>query len=95
MKTDPTTTDHGQGMQRVRQTIDGLRSILARRFPDASQCVYLGDRTALELSAIAEPVETDFTSALLMLSGLPLSNEERAEAVRRLLNSSEKMKVLR
>ena len=32
-----------------------------------------------------EPVETDFAAALKMLALLPLSNEERAEAVRRLL----------
>ncbi len=32
-----------------------------------------------------EPVETDFAAALKMLAMLPLSDEERAEAVRRLL----------
>ena len=32
-----------------------------------------------------EPVETDFAAALKMLALLPLSNEERAEAVRRML----------
>ena len=32
-----------------------------------------------------EPVETDFAAALKMLAGLPLSDDERAEAVRRLL----------
>ena len=32
-----------------------------------------------------EPVETDFAAALKMLALLPLSDEERAEAVRRLL----------
>ena len=32
-----------------------------------------------------EPVETDFAAALKMLAVLPLSDEERAEAVRRLL----------
>ncbi len=33
----------------------------------------------------AKPVETDFAAALKMLAMLPLSDEERAEAVRRLL----------
>jgi len=33
----------------------------------------------------AAPVETDFAAALKMLAVLPLSDEERAEAVRRLL----------
>jgi hypothetical protein len=32
-----------------------------------------------------EPVETDFAAALKMLALLPLADEERAEAVRRLL----------
>lgn len=32
-----------------------------------------------------KPVETDFAAALKMLAMLPLSDEERAEAVRRLL----------
>jgi len=32
-----------------------------------------------------EPVETDFAAALKMLAQLPLSNEDRAEAVRLLL----------
>ena len=32
-----------------------------------------------------EPVETDFAAALKMLALLPLSDEDRAEAVRRLL----------
>ena len=32
-----------------------------------------------------EPVETDFAVAFKMLALLPLSNEDRAEAVRRLL----------
>ena len=32
-----------------------------------------------------EPVETDFAAAFKMLAMLPLTNEERAEAVRRLL----------
>ena len=32
-----------------------------------------------------KPVETDFAAALKMLAVLPLSDEERAEAVRRLL----------
>ena len=35
-----------------------------------------------------EPVETDFAAALKMLALLPLSDEERAEAVRRLLKGS-------
>ena len=35
-----------------------------------------------------EPVETDFAAALKMLALLPLSDEERAEAVRRLLRLS-------
>ena len=35
-----------------------------------------------------EPVETDFAAALKMLALLPLSDEERAEAVRRLLRVS-------
>ena len=34
-----------------------------------------------------EPVETDFAAALKMLALLPLSDEERAEAVRRLLRA--------
>ncbi len=34
-----------------------------------------------------EPVETDFAAALLMIAGLPLSDADKAEAVRRLLNS--------
>ena len=32
-----------------------------------------------------KPVETDFAAALKMLAALPLSDDERAEAVRRLL----------
>ena len=32
-----------------------------------------------------KPVETDFAAALKMLALLPLSDEERADAVRRLL----------
>ena len=32
-----------------------------------------------------EPVETDFAAALKMLALLPLSNVDRAEALRRLL----------
>jgi hypothetical protein len=32
-----------------------------------------------------EPVETDFAAAFKMLAMLPLTNEDRAEAVRRLL----------
>ena len=35
-----------------------------------------------------EPVETDFAAALKMLALLPLSDEERAEAVRRLLKGN-------
>ena len=35
-----------------------------------------------------EAVETDFSAALRMLAGLPLSDEERAEAVRRLLKGT-------
>ena len=35
-----------------------------------------------------EPGETDFSAALRMLAGLPLSDEERAEAVRRLLRGT-------
>ena len=34
-----------------------------------------------------EPVETGFADALLMIAGLPLSDADKAEAVRRLLNS--------
>ena len=37
-------------------------------------------------NAEAKPVETDFAAALMMLAKLPLSDEERAEAVRRLLD---------
>jgi len=35
-----------------------------------------------------EPVEADFAAAFKMLASLPLSNEERAEAVRRLLRDA-------
>lgn len=35
-----------------------------------------------------EPVETNFSAALLLIAGLPLSDEERAEAVRRLLKGT-------
>ena len=37
------------------------------------------------------PVETDFAAALKMLAMLPLSDEERAEAVRRLLGGKDAM----
>ena len=37
------------------------------------------------LDMTPKPVETDFAAALKMLAMLPLSDEERAEAVRRLL----------
>ena len=37
------------------------------------------------------PVETDFAAALKMLALLPLSDEERAEAVRRLLGGADAM----
>ena len=36
-----------------------------------------------------KPVETDFAAALKMLALLPLSDEERAEAVRRLLRGGD------
>ena len=42
-----------------------------------------------------EPVETDFSAALRMLAGLPLSDEERTEAVRRLLKATTKTKGTR
>ena len=42
-----------------------------------------GGETLAEVNP--EPVETDFAAALKMLALLPLSDEERAEAVRRLL----------
>ena len=32
-----------------------------------------------------EPAETDFAAALLVIAGLPLSDADKAEAVRRLL----------
>ncbi len=35
-----------------------------------------------------KPGETDFAAALKMIAGLPLSDEERAEAVRRLLKDA-------
>ena len=37
-----------------------------------------------------EPGETDFAAALRMIAGLPLSDAERAEAVRRLLRGTQK-----
>ena len=36
-----------------------------------------------------------FAAALLMIAGLPLSDADKTEAVRRLLNSSEKTKGMR
>ena len=42
-----------------------------------------------------EPVETDFAAALRMLAGLPLSDEDRAEAVRRLLQGTQESKGTR
>ena len=37
-----------------------------------------------------EPAETDFAAALTMLAGLPLSDADKAEAVKRLLDDSQK-----
>ncbi len=36
-----------------------------------------------------EPAETDFAAALLMIAGLPLSDADKAEAVKRLLRGKE------
>ena len=52
-----------------------------KRVADAAAAGAVGMPTEVK----PEPVETDFAAALKMLALLPLSNEERAEAVRRLL----------
>ena len=45
------------------------------------------DASVEELEVNSKPIDTDFAAALKMLAMLPLSDEERAEAVRRLLMS--------
>ena len=52
-----------------------------KRVADAAAAGAVGMPTEVK----PEPVETDFAAALKMLAQLPLSNEDRAEAVRLLL----------
>ena len=52
-----------------------------KRVADAAAAGAVGIPTEVK----PEPVETDFAAAFKMLAMLPLTNEERAEAVRRLL----------
>ena len=58
-----------------------------RRKRGADAAAVEGVETPAEVRA-AKPVETDFAAALKMLAVLPLSDEERAEAVRRLLKGN-------
>ena len=55
-----------------------------RRKRGADAAAVGGVETPAEVRS-TKPVETDFAAALKMLTLLPLSDEERAEAVRRLL----------
>ena len=52
-----------------------------KRVADAAAAGAVGIPTEVK----PEPVETDFAAAFKMLAMLPLTNEERAEAVRRLM----------
>ena len=58
-----------------------------RRKRGADAAAVGGVETPAEVRS-TKPVETDFAAALKMLALLPLSDEERADAVRRLLKSS-------
>ena len=72
------------GLQ-AKQLRQGESPLVPMLVPANRKSEEIGDSNTVACIPKAKPDETDFAAALLMLAKLPLSDDDRAEAIRRLL----------